>query len=71
MSFLKKLFGGGDKSGDAAPAAAKAQVEHKGYVIKAMPYKEGGQWQTCGAIVEERRRRAEGAPLHPRRPVLG
>jgi hypothetical protein len=52
MSFLKKLFGGGDKSADAGPAAPKAQAEHKGYVIKAMPYKEGGQWQTCGVIAK-------------------
>jgi hypothetical protein len=53
MSFLKKLFsGGGD--GESAPAEAKAkrQVEHQGYVIKATPYKEGGQWQTCGVITK-------------------
>jgi hypothetical protein len=49
MSFLKKLFGGGS-SGDSAPASPKKQVEHNGYVIAATPYKEGGQWQTCGTV---------------------
>lgn len=50
MSFLKKLFGGGSD----APAAPKpkAEVEYQGYVIKATPYKEGGQWQTCGVVAK-------------------
>jgi hypothetical protein len=49
MSFLKKLFGGGSSGEAAAPKPAK-QVEYGGYVIAATPYKEGGQWQTCGII---------------------
>jgi hypothetical protein len=49
MSFLKKLFGGGS-SGEAAASKPKKQIEHNGYVIAATPYKEGGQWQTCGTI---------------------
>jgi len=49
MSFLKKLFGGGSSS-DSTPAAPKKQVEHNGFVIAATPYKEGGQWQTCGTV---------------------
>jgi hypothetical protein len=49
MSFLKKLFGGGS-SGDATPPGPKKQVEHNGYLISATPYKEGGQWQTCGTV---------------------
>jgi hypothetical protein len=54
MSFLKKLFGGGEKSGEASgPAAAKKQLEYNGYVIKATPYKEQGQWQTCGTVSKE------------------
>ena len=48
MSFLKKLFGGG-KSEDAAPKPGR-QVEYKGFLITASPYKEGGQWQTCGTV---------------------
>ena len=51
MSFLKKLFGGG-ASGGAAGAKPAKQVEHNGYVIAATPYKEGGQWQTCGTITK-------------------
>ena len=51
MSFLKKLFGGGNSDeGSARPAAAKKVLEHKGFTIKATPYKEGGQWQTCGTV---------------------
>lgn len=51
MSFLKKLFGGG-KSGETAAAApaAKRQTEFEGFTIKATPYKEAGQWQTCGVV---------------------
>ena len=51
MSFLKKLFGGGSSGEASAPKPAK-QVEHNGYVIAATPYKEGGQWQTCGTITK-------------------
>lgn len=51
MSFLKKLFGGGaSETPEAAPGKAKRQIEHEGYVIKATPYKEQGQWQTCGVV---------------------
>lgn len=51
MSFLKKLFGGG--GGGAAPEASgkpAKTVEHKGFTIAATPFKEGGQFQTCGVI---------------------
>jgi hypothetical protein len=46
MSFLKKLFGGG--GGESVPAGQTE--EHKGFVIRATPYKEGGQFQLCGVI---------------------
>jgi hypothetical protein len=49
MSFLKKLFGGGS-SDNSAPSGPKKQLEYNGYVIAATPYKEGGQWQTCGTV---------------------
>ena len=49
MSFLKKLFGGGS-SGDAGPPKPKKQIDYNGYAIAATPYKEGGQWQTCGTV---------------------
>lgn len=51
MSFLKKLFGGGASS-QAAPTAPKRQIEYNGFVIAATPYKEGGQWQTCGMVTK-------------------
>ena len=51
MSFLKKLFGGGDsKTTEAVASKIKRQIEYNGYTIKATPYKEGGQWQTCGTV---------------------
>ena len=50
MSFLKKLFGGGEKSGEAEASGPTKQLEYKGYIVKATPYKEGGQWQTCGTV---------------------
>jgi len=54
MSFFKKLFGGG---GGSEPAANEPKVageaEHRGFVIKATPYKQDGQYQTCGVISKE------------------
>jgi hypothetical protein len=49
MSFLKILFGGG------APAQSPAgkEVEHAGFLIRATPFQENGQWQTCGVIIRE------------------
>ena len=54
MSFLKKLFGGSSASPAAsAPAGAVKEIEHKGFVIKATPYKEGAEFQTCGVVSKE------------------
>jgi len=52
MSFWKRLFGGGEDGGGSAPAVT-GEMEHQGYVIRAMPFKEGGQYQTAGVIVKE------------------
>lgn len=55
MSFLKRLFGLGSSeqpSGDASTSVTK-EVEHKGFLIKATPFKEGGQFQTSGTITKE------------------
>ena len=49
MSFFKKLFGG---SGPDAVDGGDP-VEHKGYLIRATPYQEAGQYQTCGVISKE------------------
>jgi hypothetical protein len=55
MSFLKSLFGlgGGKEQGGSAPAAATKEAEHKGFIIRATPYKDGGQFQTAGTISKE------------------
>ena len=54
MSFLKSLFGlGGSKEGAGGPAAATKEAEHKGFIIRATPYKDGGQYQTAGTISKE------------------
>ena len=54
MSFLKRLFGGGSAE-TASPGAAKPakQIEHKGFTISATPYKNDGQFQTCGVVSKE------------------
>lgn len=54
MSFLKRLFGGGGASSEAAGESAPAkQIEHKGFTIAATPYKTDGQYQTCGVVSKE------------------
>ena len=52
MSFLKSLFGGGAKPRAEAPAEEKttAQLDYKGYLIRAVPFKEQGQFQLAGVI---------------------
>jgi len=47
MSFLKRLFGGG---GESAPEKPAKEAEHGGFLIRATPFQENGQWQTCGVI---------------------
>jgi hypothetical protein len=51
MSFLKRLFGGGGEKVDA-PVVAK-EIEHKGFIIRATPYKRDGQYQTSGTVSKE------------------
>jgi hypothetical protein len=53
MSFLKNLFGIGGKSGDASSPGVAKETEHKGFTIRATPYKEGGQYQTAGIITKD------------------
>jgi hypothetical protein len=54
MSFLKKLFGGGSANAEeeAQPVAGK-EIEHKGFTIRATPFKAEGQFQCCGVVVKE------------------
>ena len=51
MSFWKRLFGGGGSA--AVEEAVSDPVEHNGYTIRATPFTEGGQFQTCGVISKE------------------
>ena len=54
MSFLKKLFGlGGDNAEEAPSAKPVQQIEHNGFTIAATPYKQDGQYQTCGVVSKE------------------
>jgi hypothetical protein len=50
MSFLKKLFGQGSSSSEAQPAKS---IEHKGFVVRAAPFKSEGRYQTAGIIEKE------------------
>jgi hypothetical protein len=52
MSFLKRLFGGGGAD-EAGPAKPAKEIEHKGFTIAATPYKNDGQYQTCGVVSKE------------------
>ena len=51
MSFLKKLFGGGNDGGDGGAASA-ASVSYEGYTIQPAPLKEGGQFRLAGTITK-------------------
>jgi hypothetical protein len=51
MAFWSRWFGGGD----AGPAKPVKTLEYKGYVIEAVPYKDGGQWQLAGVIRKDGR----------------
>ena len=50
MSFLSALFG---KRAPAAAAKAADPVEYKGFIIRAAPYANNGQYQTAGTIERE------------------
>jgi hypothetical protein len=53
MSWLKRLFGGAGKQAESGSAAPTAETEHRGFTIRAEPYKaEGGQYQTAGTILK-------------------
>jgi hypothetical protein len=57
-SFLKSLsslFGGGREiaSGADVPAPKGDGEEYNGFVVRPAPYKEGGQYQTCGFVEKE------------------
>jgi hypothetical protein len=55
MSFLKRLFGlgGADEEGGSPTAKAAKEIEHKGFRVQATPFKQDGQYQTCGVVSKE------------------
>jgi len=54
MSFLSTLFGRGSRSGGVAAGEKPAEpVEYKGFIIRAAPFKNEGQYQTAGTIERE------------------
>jgi hypothetical protein len=52
MSFLKRLFGGGGEKG-GEPATVGKPEEYNGFTIRATPFVQEGQYQTCGIITKE------------------
>ena len=55
MSFLKKLFGGGN-DGDAGNGGAPRVLdtaEHKGFTIRAVEMRAGAEYQLCGEIEKQ------------------
>ena len=56
MSFLSRLFGSRSPSG-AQPVVAEdqttGQIDYKGFVVRAVPFKKDGQFQTAGIIEKE------------------
>ena len=55
MSFWKRLLGfGSSEPKDPGPAKPAAEVEHRGFTVRAEPYRaEGGQYQTAGTVLKE------------------
>jgi hypothetical protein len=62
-------LGGGRGGGEAPP---EPPVEYKGYRIRAAPYRNNGQYQTCGIIEKDapdgvKQHRFVRADTHPSR----
>jgi len=55
MSFLKNLFGGGGGGDDGAPGAARVleSIEYKGFTVRALEMRVGGEFQLCGEVAKE------------------
>ena len=48
MAFWSKWF-----SSSAESSESIKSLEYKGFMIEAMPYKEGGQWQLAGVVSKD------------------
>jgi hypothetical protein len=53
MSFLKKLFGGGDDAGKTAGGGALGEESYKGFLIKAIEMRAGSEYQLAGTIEKD------------------
>ncbi len=52
MSFLKKLFGGGE-AGEGSGGGTLGEEEYKGFLIKAIEMRAGSEYQLAGTIEKE------------------
>lgn len=52
MSFLKKLFGGGDSKSNGATKPVD-ELTYEGFHIASTPMDEGGQFRVCAVITKE------------------
>lgn len=53
MSFLKKLFGGSADADNSNEPKVLDQEDYKGFVVKALEMRAGGEFQLCGTIEKE------------------
>lgn len=53
MSFLKKLFGGGNGATPGSGAKPYAEIDYEGFKILATPMEEAGQFRVCALIRKE------------------
>ncbi|HEX2554552.1 MAG TPA: HlyU family transcriptional regulator [Microvirga sp.] len=72
MFLLKNLFARFGGARAEAPEAPAEAVEYKGYRIRPAPFRDGGQFQTCGTIEKDtadglREHRFVRAEKHPSR----
>jgi len=52
MSFLKKLFGGGDDGGNGG-GKVLGEETYQGFTVRALEMKAGSEFQLCGEIEKE------------------
>ena len=51
MSFLKKLFGGSEKTSSASKSVD--ELDYEGFHIATTPIDEGGQFRVCAMITKD------------------
>ena len=53
MSFLKRIFGGGDGAQDASDGKVLETESYKDYTIRAIEMRAGSEYQLCGEIEKQ------------------